>query len=59
MTKPTDSELNILAAAYFAARDAMHAHNTPGTRAACQDTSRAYNGALDAAEQDVARNWTR
>ncbi len=59
MTNPTDSELNTLEAAFFAAQDHMHVNNCPRTRRIYQDASRAYNGALDDAEQDPTRNWTR
>lgn len=58
-TNPTDALLSSLGQAYFAARDAMYARNTPCTRAACQDASRAYQAAQDAAEMDGTRNWAR
>ncbi len=55
----SNDALSQAAARYFAARDAMYARNTPCSRAACRDASRAYDDAQDAAEMDGTRNWSR
>jgi hypothetical protein len=59
MSNTNPAALDSLARTYFAARDAMYARNTAGTRAACQDAARAYDAAQDAAELDSTRNWAR
>lgn len=58
-TNPTDPDLDTLGRVYFAARDAMFALSTPQVRRAYREAARNYNDALDAAEQDGARNWSR
>lgn len=58
-SNPTDALLTQLEAAFALAKDEMHLVGTSPARKAYYAAADAYNKALDAAEQDGARNWAR